>query len=185
MQTRLRFVRGRDELDGLLRRAKLIRCRHCGRTGTLIGHGELRGYDTRSTERIVRGRRLFCSNRYRRQGCGRTFSVLLPERLRGFVVPTTIIACFVAGVVEGLSRKAAWLVAAGRSLSPSSGYRLWRRFSDEQSRLRARLLRECHPPPSGDADPLAQLMAHFDLVFPSASCLFSSFQRCFQLHLLG
>ena len=112
MQTPLRFVRGRDELDGLLRRAKLIACRHCGRTGTLIGHGELRGYDTRSTERIVRGRRLFCSNRYRRPGCGRTFSVLLPERLRGFVVPTTILACYVASVIDGLSRKAAWLVGA-------------------------------------------------------------------------
>jgi hypothetical protein len=39
--------------------------------GTLIGHGLLRGYAERSSEVVVRGRRVFCSNR----GLRSTFGV--------------------------------------------------------------------------------------------------------------
>jgi MSHA biogenesis protein MshM len=37
----------------------------------------LRGYAERASELVFRGRRVFCSNRGQRLGCGRTFSVLL------------------------------------------------------------------------------------------------------------
>jgi hypothetical protein len=67
---------------------KLTPCSHCRQTGALIGHGLLRGYAERSSDVVVRGRRIFCSNRDQRPGCGRTFSVLLSTVPSGFMVRT-------------------------------------------------------------------------------------------------
>jgi hypothetical protein len=51
--------------------------------GTLIRHGCLCGYDSSSPRRkTVRARRIFCSNRQARRGCGRTFSVWLADKIR-------------------------------------------------------------------------------------------------------
>jgi len=164
---------------------KLWACPHCGRTGTLIGHGFLRGYAEWGSTQVVRGRRLFCSDRHRRPGCGRTFSVLMATVLAGFVVRTLMLFRFVEQVLSGLTRKAAWQAVARGALSLSSGYRLWRRLKDEQGALRSRLCRECAPPACDHAEPLAALLGHLRAVVPAAGCLFAGFQVHFQRDLLG
>jgi len=51
--------------------------------GTLIRHGFLCGFDESSPQRkTVRARRIFCSNRNARRGCGRTFSVWIADKIR-------------------------------------------------------------------------------------------------------
>ncbi len=51
-------------------------CPHCQTTGTLNRHGSLHGFDDESPQRkTLRARRIFCSNRGRRAGCGRIFSI--------------------------------------------------------------------------------------------------------------
>jgi hypothetical protein len=174
------FVEGEAELRQAHLHIKLQPCPHCGRTGTLIGHGFRRGYAEEASEQVIRGRRFFCSNRYRRPGCGRTFSVLLASRLRGFVVSAVTLFHFVEQVALGLARRAAWWVATKGALSVSSGYRLWRRLSGAQSALRTRLCRECPPPASGHHEPLVGLLEHFRKAFPDAACAFSSFQLAAQ-----
>ena len=141
-----RFVTETAELIRALLGLKLAQCPHCGRTGALIGHGLLRGYVEHGSEVVVRGRRILCSNRGRRPGCGRTFSVLLSTVLAGFVVRTLTLFCFASAVLSGVTRRSAWLGGIRGGLSLSSGYRLWRRLSDAQSWLRARLCREASPP---------------------------------------
>jgi len=163
---------------------KFISCPHCGRVGFLNGHGFLRGYAEFGQELVVRGRRFFCSNRYRRQGCGRTFSVLLADVLFGFMVRARTLWRFFQMVSNGLSRRAAW-IRAGGSFSEQSGYRLWRRLGKAQTPIRARLCRERSPPFSDTPDPLFQLLDHLRCVFPASSCPFSSFQSRFQTPLLG
>lgn len=143
---------------------KLTTCPHCQRIGALIGHGLLRGYAERSSEVVARGRRFFCSNRGRRPGCGRTFSVKLHVVFAGFVVRTLTLWRFAQAVLSGLTRRAAWLRAAQSTLSLSSAYRLWRRLRTAQSALRARLCREAAAPTCGAREPLAQLVAHLALV---------------------
>lgn len=128
------------------------------------GHGFLRGYAERTSEVVTRGRRVFCSNRGHRRGCGRTFPVLLSTVLRGFVVRTLTFFCFATAVLSGLTRRAAWLREARGALSLSSGYRLWRRLNEAQSTLRARLCRRVPPPDSPAREPLAQLVLHLRLV---------------------
>ena len=180
-----RFVNDEPALAAVLEGIKLVACPHCRQTGALNGHGHLRGYSERGSERMVRGRRVFCSNRGRRTGCGRTFSVTLATVLCGFLVRTLTLWNFASAVVRGLSRRAAWLLAAGGGLSLTSGYRLWRRLRAAQSALRTRLCRELPAPPSTAREPLAQLFAHLDIVLgtrdaPMTSDLFAVLQQRLQ-----
>jgi transposase-like protein len=159
-----RFARDEPALLGVLVGIKLVTCPHCRRSGALIGHGFLRGYAECGSERVVRGRRFFCSDRYLGEGCGRTFSVALTTVLAGFVVRTLTLLGFAQAVLAGLTRRAAWLRAARGAFSLSSGYRLWRRLQAAQSALRARLSREAAAPASAAREPLAQLLVHFSAV---------------------
>jgi hypothetical protein len=179
-----RFVSTERHLQDLLHETKLMTCPHCGRGETLIGHGMLRGYAREGGELVIRGRRVFCSNRHRRRGCGRTVSVLLAPALRGFTVWASTLAAFIVAVVAGASRKAAWQHASGNA-STSSGYRLWRRLDQAQVHIRAKLFTLGVPPASLSAHPWAQLLDHLKSVAPSAVCVFAAFQELFQVDLLG
>lgn len=171
------------ELHQLQRAAKLLPCPHCGRVGFLICHGFLRGYAERGQGLVVRGRRLFCSDRYRRRGCGRTFSIALADVVRGFSVRTGTLFAFLITVVGGASRKAAWeRVAAGFSLT--TGYRLWRRLQRAQAHIRTLLCRVRSPPDASSPEPLAQLLAHARRAFQSSPCPFASLQSHFRVPLL-
>lgn len=172
-----RFVKDASALDEVVFEIKLQSCPHCRVTGTLIGHGFLRGYAERSSERVLRGRRLYCSNRGRRRGCGRTFSVKLSTVLCGFVVRTATLWGFAKAVLAGLTRRAAWLGEACGALSLPSGYRLWRRLCSAQSGLRVRLCRYSSVPACRSAEPLAQLFAHLGGVVGTAEIdLLAAFQ---------
>lgn len=175
-----KFVGDERELDLAELGIKLWACPHCGRSGTLIGHGYLRGYAERGQELVVRGRRIFCSNRQRRPGCGRTLSVLVATAISGFVVRALTLFRFAQEVVLGLSLGAAWRAAAAGAFSVWSGYRLWRRLGAAQSALRSRLCREHGPPACAHSEPLAALLAHFRVVFPNAVSPFSEFQARLQ-----
>ncbi len=181
-----RFVSSEAELDEARTTAKLQACPHCGRVGTLIGHGMLWGYAERhARERVVRGRRLLCSNRYRNRGCGRTLSIWLETVMIGFVVRARTLSSFVSKVTEGQTRKAAWESVANGSLSLGSGYRLWQRLVQAQPELRTRLSGAVPAPPCSSKEPWAQLLAHFRLVLPGADCLFGRFQSWFQAALFS
>jgi hypothetical protein len=139
---------------------QVFACPHCRPTGALIKHGVLRGYAERSSELVLRGRRVFCSNR----GLRRTFSVKLAMVLSDFMVRTLTLFRFASAVLSGVTRRSAWLCAAPGVLSLSSGYRLWRRLSAAQSALRARLCREAPAPVCATREPLGELFAHLSIV---------------------
>lgn len=173
-----RFVTSERELELSELCLGLWPCPHCAKSGTLIGHGYLRGYAERGSELMVRGRRVFCSNRHRRAGCGRTFSVKLSTVVSGFVVSTLTLFSFATAVLGGLTRRAAWLFVACGGLCLSSGYRLWRRLSAAQSALRARVCREAPAPASTAREPLAQLVQHLAVALRGSgdADLFAAYQ---------
>src|SRR5476649_1963438 len=77
------FCRNAEEWSAIAERLKQTPCPHCKVVGALIRHGYLRGYDEcNSKQKTVRARRIFCSNRHARHGCGRTFSVWLADKVR-------------------------------------------------------------------------------------------------------
>jgi hypothetical protein len=174
-----RFVRDRQGLDDALAQAKQISCPHCHRTGMIVGHGLLMGYAERSSDREVRGRRLLCSGRLRRSGCGRTFSVLISTMMAGFAVRTRSLSGLLEAVVGGCCLKAAW-EKVGTGLSLRSGYRLWARLMAAQSHVRTMLCAVGPPPASTDARPVAQMLAHLRQVLGSSECVLGSLQFALQ-----
>ena len=178
------FVSSIEELDASLLNAKLLLCPHCKRSGTFIGHGFLRGYAEHGSERVIRGRRLFCSDRFLRQGCGRTVAILLDCVMPRFNVRAATLFAFAKAVVEGTSRRAAWLGAAVSAASLSSGYRLWGRLLGAQCYLRTKLTSLGSPPASAMTEPLAQLLEHFASALAICNGPFEQFQSQLQCVLL-
>jgi hypothetical protein len=179
----IKYFNTEDELNQYCELIQFKKCPFCVETGFLIRHGFLRGYSANSEETVIRGRRFFCSNRHRKTGCGRTFSVLLSDMLKGFVVTASILWHFLQHIESGDNTKVAWQKVA-TEFSVESGYRILRLFEQAQSRLRTMLCKE-KPPPEVDTDSqVLQLVAHFQTVFPLSSCPFQNFQNHFQMGLL-
>jgi hypothetical protein len=109
--------------------------------------------------------------------------VLLSEFIRGFVVTTHLLWQLLVAVGNGQTVTKAWM-----SLAPGfcmeSGHRLWRRLLKSQSRLKTRLCMERPPPDCNAAEPMLQLAAHLQTVFPLSACPLSKFQSVFQESLL-
>src|SRR6056297_1987040 len=123
------------DLDQYRKEIKSVGCPHCGKTGWLNCHGWLRGNGEVVGDgdgRRVRGARFFCCNRGRRQGCGKTFSAMLPANMPGFSVSARILGKFIAGARKGLSRKAAW-EGLRSPYSVQTAYDLWNRLRRCQS----------------------------------------------------
>ena len=127
----------------------MLPCSHCGAHGTLIGHGLLRGYEERGSELAIRGRRLFCSNRGRKRGCGRTTSVLLAAFIERFSVTVAAIFRLFLGRCRGDS--VAGAAGATWPLSVRSAYRLAARL--ERSSLDWRALLSARLPAPSSAHP--------------------------------
>ena len=72
------FFRSDQEWNHIVQMLKLTPCPHCKAVGTLIRHGALHGFGDGSRP-TLRARRIFCSNRTQRPGCGRTISVWLAD----------------------------------------------------------------------------------------------------------
>lgn len=159
---------------------KLYPCPYCRLPGFLILHGFLFGYfDICPHALLRRGHRVFCSNRNNRNGCGKTFCLLLAQTLKGFTISAHSVWLFIKGAVSGQKKQKAFKAAAGRSFSAASAYRLWKRFLFSQPRLRTLLLSRS-PPPSGTQDIPTQTIAHLIMVFSRAPNPIPAFQLCFQ-----
>ena len=171
----------RDESDwiALVERLKLTPCPHCHVVGTLNRHGSLSGYDESNPQRkTLRARRIFCSNRHRRPGCGRTFSIELAETIRRSSLTTrTLLAFLTQAVSLGI---AAAIRAVKCHLSHRTLQRFWKRFDHAQSRIRTALLGR-GPPPEGALKDFrrpaaAQVLAHLHATFPNTDCPIAAYQ---------
>lgn len=180
MEGRRWFYRSDDEWNALAERLKLTPCPHCDVTGTLIRHGILTGFDDANPPRkALRARRVFCSNRRRRPGCGRTVSVWLAHKIQRLSLGTRTLADFLRRVVAGT------VAAATRDthvpLSDRTLRRIWQRFDHAQSQIRTALCLRC-PPPTGPPDPgprpiLAEVFAHLLAAFPDTDDPLAAYQQ--------
>jgi hypothetical protein len=179
------FCRGDDEWNAIAERLKLTPCPHCRKVGALIRHGYAYGFDeTSPRHKTVRGRRIFCSDRNRRHGCGLTFCVWLVDKIRRLSLTTralwTFLQLAVAGTVGALA--AAIRVADAEGCrSDRTWQRLWNRFLLGQSKIRTALLDRCSPPESPTKDArwpaAAQVLAHLKAAFPGDDCPIAAFQQ--------
>jgi hypothetical protein len=173
------FFRSTEEWLAIAERLKQIPCPHCKVVGMLIRHGYLYGYDERNPRRkTVRARRIFCSNRPARRGCGRTFSVWSADKIRRLSLTAGCLWRFLQRAVAGTLRAA--IRAADCPLSDRTLQRIWKRFDRGQCKLRTALSGRC-PPPELPAHsphrPAAQVLAHLQAAFPDADCPIATFQH--------
>ena len=171
------FCRSADEWNTIAERLKQTPCPHCKVAGTLIRHGNLYGYDERNPQRkTVRARRIFCSNRNARPGCGRTFSVWCADKIRRLSLTTRGLWRFLQrAVADGIS---AAIRAANCHLSDRSLQRIWKRFDQSQSKIRTALSGLCSPPElPAENRPAAQVLAHLQAAFQDADCPIAAFQH--------
>ena len=171
------FYRNAEEWTAIAQRLKLTPCPYCQVVGALIQHGFLYGFDESSPQRkTLPPRRVFCSNRNARPGCGRTFSVWLADKIRRLALTTADLWRFLQiAVADGLL---AALRGFDGHLSDRTLQRLWQRFHHAQSHLRTALFGRC-PPPEMPAEhrPAAQVLAHLQAAFPDAPCPIAAFQH--------
>jgi hypothetical protein len=162
------FCHSDDEWRAIAERLKQTPCPHCKAVGALIRHGFLRGFDESSSQRkTVRARRIFCSNRHARPGCGRTFSVWLADKVRRLSVTTNALWRFLQAAVAGIA--AAIRGVADCRRSERTWQRLWKRFDRGQSALRTALSARCPPPRLPTVHrPAEHVLAHLQTVFPNA-----------------
>jgi hypothetical protein len=169
-------VQDRDEYR---RDLKTQPCPFCDSIGLLICHGFLYGNGT-GQETIVRGCRFLCSNRGACAGCGRTYSILLADRMPRSPVPATRLWDLLREILGGKSR-----AAAARDCDPpfqySTAHRFLNRLDLAQDRLRGLLCRLC-PAPSGEglANALCQCIEHLRRAFAAAACPITAFVLAFQ-----
>jgi hypothetical protein len=177
------FCRSAEEWSAMAERLKQMPCPHCKVVGTLIRHGCLYGYDASNSQRwTIRARRVFCSNRRARRGCGRTFSVWCADKMRRLSLTTACLWRFLQRAV--VSSLHAATHAAGCRLSDRTMQRIWRRFDLGQSQIRT-ALSGCCPPPELPAplpakasrQPAAHVLAHLKAAFPHAACPIAAFQH--------
>jgi hypothetical protein len=127
---------------------------------------------------------VFCSNRGRRGGCGKTFSIVLADVLPRHTLTASLVWRWLVKVLAGFSLKAA-AEELRLPFALETVYRLGRQLRRQLDRLRARLCREQSPPASRQTDPLLQTAEHLRAVFPGSACPPADFQLRFQRPFLG
>lgn len=168
-----------NEINDFRGSIKQCQCPFCRMVGRLIFHGYLRGYSESSSERVIRGRRIFCNNRKRSRGCGKTFSLLFLRFIRGCIIGSKTVSEVIKRLAEGVVP-----AVVERNVLPffSSGYiyGFMSRLRRRQSFLRSLLLKLCQPNDNKGTDPLLQTLRHLFNAFPG-SCTVNDFQSHFQV----
>jgi hypothetical protein len=172
------FYRSTEDWSAMTEQLKLTHCPHCKTVGTLILHGFLYGFDDTIPHRqTVRARRIFCSNRNARPGCGHTVSVWIADKIRRLSLTAHTLWSFLQRAVA--SSIATAIRAANCQRSDRTWRRIWKRFHLSQSRIRTTLSTHCRPPdlPAElTRRPESQVLAHLEAVFPNNNCPIATFQ---------
>ncbi len=160
-----RICSSKREVDDLLAKLKITPCPHCKITGALIKHGFLRGYDQdHQLNKTVRAARVFCSNRHRAAGCGRTFSVWIADRIKHLFLSADSLWQFLKAAVSSGNKLSAFR-NLNSGLSDSAPYHIWRRFLNAQAAIRTALARMCEPPQIESDCPAKLTLAHLGQAF--------------------
>jgi hypothetical protein len=160
-----RICPSNNDVDDLLAKLKITRCPHCKVVGALIKHGFLRGYDQNNQlNKTIRAARVFCSNRYRAAGCGRTFSVWIANKIKQLFLSADDLWKFLNGAAHSGNKQQAFRELKS-GLSDSAAYHIWRRFLNAQAAIRTALAALCEPPQIDSDCPAKLTLAHLQKAF--------------------
>lgn len=169
------FYRTAAEWTAIAQRLKLTPCPHCQVVGALNRHGSRYGYDGSNPRPTLRARRVFCSDRNARPGCGKTFSIWMADKIKRLSLNTAALGAFLQCAIADGIRTA--IGASDGQRSERTWWRVWRRFRLGQSTIRTALAGRCPPPElPAERKPAAQVLAHLRAAFPDADPI-AAFQQ--------
>jgi hypothetical protein len=120
-------------------------CTHCRQTQQLVSHGFVRKKRVGAAPQAV-GKRVFCSNRNRRTGCGRTMQLYVDSIVRHLHHAGCCVVAFVLSLMAGMTIQRAYRQATGAA-TPRHAYRWLNRLGAQLSVYRSL----SHRPPLQDA----------------------------------
>lgn len=129
-------------------------CRYCGQTHQLISHGFVYKKQAGAEPQAV-GKRVFCSNRQRYTGCGRTMRLYLDSTLRWLHYTGAHVVAFMLALITGGTVQQAYWQATGTA-DPRHAWRWLNRIDAQLSCYRSL----SHQPPLQDADASAPVAAN-------------------------
>ena len=98
-----------QSLDG---HSDSLQCHQCRASGQLVSHGFVfKQRSRRLSERV--GKRVLCSNRYGRSGCGRTFQLYLDSEVPCLQYGAAQLTAFIVAILANLSVVRAYQCAVG------------------------------------------------------------------------
>lgn len=156
-----------------------IACGHCGQSQFLISHGHVyQQLHGGKSEPVAK--RVLCSNRYSRLGCGHSFRLYVAGRIPHLHYRPCVVACFFCALLAGLTVAAAWRNATG-SLCARHAYRWLNRLNRQQAVFRghAAPVDQSAQPPMRSSTRLTLLLQAIAPVFAdlaSGSCAVSCYQ---------
>jgi hypothetical protein len=160
-----KICRSEEEVEAVFGKLKITACPHCKQVGSLIRHGVLRGYDQEQLRgKTIRARRVFCSNRSRATGCGRTFSVWAANKIKRLFLNADCLWEFLRQAALTGNKRQAFRSLENR-LSESAAYRIWKRFERAQSAIRTALATLRKPPEIASRQPAQLTLAHLEAAF--------------------
>jgi hypothetical protein len=123
----------------------LARCRHCKQTHQLVSHGFIRKKRVGAEPEAV-GKRVFCSNRNHRTGCGRTIQLYLDATIRYLHHAGHTVEAFIVSLAAGMAIEYAYQHATGAGTARHA-YRWLNRLCTQLSTYRSL----SHRPPLQEA----------------------------------
>ena len=122
-----------------LRCQNTLNCPHCSQNNQFISHGYLYQYQHLELDsRSIKGKRVICSNRYGRSGCGRTLKLFISNVISCLTYNTLVIAVFLIAWANGTSIQKAYQQATN-TLDGRNGYRWIKRCLAKLSSYRVHL----------------------------------------------
>ena len=120
-------------------------CTHCQQAHQLVSHGFIRKKRVGAEPEAV-GKRVFCSNRQRHTGCGRTMRLYLDSAVRWLHYTGAQVVAFMLALMAGGTVQQAYGQATGKA-DPRHAYRWLHRLGAQLSCYRSL----AHRPPLQDA----------------------------------
>lgn len=114
------------------------RCNHCNRSHQLISHGFIYKKQALAEPKHAVGKRVFCSNRGPRTGCGRTMQLYLDSAVRYLHYWGRCVVSFVLALMTNVTIQQAYQHATGTA-EPRHAYRWLQKLASQLSAYRSLL----------------------------------------------
>lgn len=148
-------------------------CRHCQRTQQLVSHGYIRKKQ-RLADPIAVGKRVFCSNRQRYTGCGRTMQLYLDQTVRYLHYSGAAVVAMVLALIAGATIQQAYQQAT-HTTTARNAYRWLTRLCAQLTAYRSVTHRAPLPSVGADHAQHPPRVARLQILLPSFTSLIDHF----------